>query len=664
MPGPAMFRRRSGTAPHATGAATLQADQGAWLLSAAALTLAPHLLTLPLWVSALSVLLLGWRASLLWQGRRTPNTYLIVLIAIGAGIGVRVAFGHFFGKDPGLAFLALLLGLKLLETSTMRDIRAVILLCFFLQLGVFFDNQSLPVAALTLGASLLSIGALLSLSDPAAGTRERLRTSALLLAQGLPFMLMLFVLFPRIEGPLWGLPADAHSGMSGLSDTMAPGSISNLSLSEAIAFRAEFSGTPPRPAQRYWRGPVLSEFDGSTWRAARQFEGERAPYAPSGPRFEYRITLEAHNQRWLLALDYPADAPEGVRYTTTFQALSTQPLRSRTRLDLVAYPETVVGLDETAPVLDAALRLPPDSNPRTRALARELAAGSASPAHTLARTLDRMRAIDLTYTLRPPLTGGNGVDAFLFETRRGFCEHFASAFVFMMRAAGVPARVVTGYQGGEINPVDGSMIVRQSDAHAWAEVWLPQRGWIRIDPTALAAPGRIESGLAGALPAGEALPLFMRPQFSWLRDLRFRWEAVSNSWNQWVLGYNSERQREFLSRLGLGELGWSTWIGILGVAAASLMGLLFAWALRQAQASDPLDRAWANFSARLARHGLSRHPAEGPLDYGRRLAQALPGHAAEITDITTRYANLRYRPPATPEAVRELKRRIRTLKLT
>ena len=659
-----MFRRRSGTAAHATGAATLQPDQGAWLLSAAALTLAPHLLTLPLWVSALSVLLLGWRASLLWQGRRPPNTYLTVLIAVGAGIGVRVAFGHFFGKDPGLAFLALLLGLKLLETSTMRDIRAAILLCFFLQLGVFFDNQTLPVAALALGASLLSIGALLSLSDPAAGTRERLRTSALLLAQGLPFMLVLFVLFPRIEGPLWGLPADAHSGMSGLSDTMAPGSISELSLSEAIAFRAEFAGAPPRPAQRYWRGPVLSAFDGSTWRAARQFEGDRPPYTPSGPRIDYRITLEAHNQRWLLALDYPADAPEDVLYSTTFQALNRQALRSRTRLDLAAYPETVVGLDETAPVLNAALRLPPGGNPRTRALARELAAASTSPADTLARTLERMREIDLTYTLRPPLTGSNGVDAFLFETRRGFCEHFASAFVFMMRAAGVPARVVTGYQGGEINPVDGSMIVRQSDAHAWAEVWLPQRGWVRVDPTALAAPGRIESGLASALPAGEALPLFMRPQFSWLRDLRFRWEAVSNSWNQWVLGYNSERQREFLSRLGLGELRWSTWIGILGVAAAGLMGLLFAWAQRQAQASDPLDRAWANFSARLARHGLGRHPAEGPLDYGHRLAQALPGHAAEITDITTRYANLRYRPPATPEAVRELKRRIRTLKLT
>ncbi|PKO79115.1 MAG: DUF3488 domain-containing protein [Betaproteobacteria bacterium HGW-Betaproteobacteria-13] len=653
MQGAAMFRRRTGTPPQASAEAALRRDQGAWLLSAAALTLAPHLLTLPLWVSALSVLLLSWRASLLWQGGRTQNTYVTLLIAIAAGIGVRVAFGHFFGKDPGLAFLALLLGLKLLETSNMRDIRAAILLCFFLQLGVFFDNQS-----------LLSIGALLSLSDPAAGTRERLRTSALLLAQGLPFMLVLFVLFPRIEGPLWGLPADAHSGMSGLSDTMAPGSISDLSLSEAIAFRAEFPGAPPQPAQRYWRGPVLSIFDGNTWRAARHPEGVHPPYVPTGPRIDYRITLEAHNQRWLLALDYPAEAPDGVRYSSAFQAMNRQPLRSRTRLDLAAYPETVVGLDEPARVLDAALHLPPDSNPRTRALAQELAIGSTSPEDTLARALARMREIDLTYTLRPPLTGTNGVDAFLFDTRRGFCEHFASAFVFLMRAAGVPARVVTGYQGGEINPVDGSMIVRQSDAHAWAEVWLPQRGWVRVDPTALAAPGRIESGMASALPVGEVLPLFMRPHLSWLRDLRFRWEAVSNSWNQWVLGYNPERQREFLSRLGLGELGWSTWIGILSVAAAGLMGLLFAWALRQARAADPLDRAWAAFSARLARRGLSRRPAEGPLDYGRRLAQALPEHAAEITDITTRYANLRYRPPASPKAVRELKRRIRILKLT
>ncbi|MBR0565887.1 DUF3488 domain-containing protein, partial [Azoarcus sp. L1K30] len=269
-----MFRlRRARTgASGPAETATLRRDQGLWLVGAAALTLAPHALALPLWVTGLSALLLGWRLALLLRGSRAPNRHFVLLIAIAAGVGTRLAYGHFFGKDPGLAFLALLLGLKLLETRSMRDIRAAVLLCFFLQLGVFFDNQTVPVAVLAAGATLLSIGALLALSDPDASHRERLRTSAVLLAQGLPFMLVLFVLFPRIQGPLWGLPADAHSGMSGLSDTMAPGSISELSLSDAIAFRAEFADGAPPPSQRYWRGPVLSLFDGTTWRAARHPE--------------------------------------------------------------------------------------------------------------------------------------------------------------------------------------------------------------------------------------------------------------------------------------------------------------------------------------------------------------------------------------------------------
>lgn len=641
----------------------LQRNQGMWLLGAAALTLAPHTLYLPLWVSALSFLLLGWRLSLLLRGSQAPSIYLIAAIGLAAGIGVRLAYGHFFGKDPGLAYLALLLGLKLLETRNMRDIRAATLLSFFLQLGVFFDNQTLPVAALALSATLLSIGALHSLSDPVASPRECMRNSAVLLAQGLPFMLLLFVVFPRVQGPLWGLPADAHSSMSGLSDTMSPGSISNLSLSEAIAFRAQFSGPPPPPAQRYWRGPVLNTFDGTTWRAGRQVELSQPSYTPTGPRIDYRLTLEPHNQRWLLALDFPANAPDGVLYSTDYQALSTTPVRSRLRIDLTSFPETVVGTDESARLVNAARQLPSGTNPRTRELAQALAAGANTPADILARALEHMGRMDLIYTLRPPLTGQNGIDAFLFDTKMGFCEHFSSAFVFLLRAAGVPARVVTGYQGGEINPVDQSLIVRQSDAHAWSEVWLADRGWVRVDPTALAAPGRIESGLAGALPAGEALPLFMRPHLSWLRDLRFRWEAVSNSWNQWVLGYNPERQRELLSRLGLGELSLSVWIGALSIAVSGLMAVLFFWALRQKKDGDDLDRAWMAFSAKLGRIGLAREPAEGPLDYGHRIARARPDLAAVLIGIATRYAQLRYSPPASSEAVSELKRHIRNLDL-
>jgi transglutaminase-like putative cysteine protease len=314
-------------------------------------------------------------------------------------------------------------------------------------------------------------------------------------------------------------------------------------------------------------------------------------------------------------------------------------------------------------VLAAALRLPAKVNPRSRALARQLASGASSGEIVLDRVLDHLRASTLIYTLRPPLLGTDTVDEFLFDSRRGFCEHFSSAFVFLMRAAGVPARVVTGYQGGEINPVDGSVVVRQSDAHAWAEVWLAGHGWTRVDPTALAAPLRIEAGLAAALPQGEPLPFMMRPALAWLRDLRHHWDAASNTWNQWILGYNPERQRELLTRLGFPRTDWRTLAVLLGVTTCSLMLLLFGWAVIVRKRRDPIDRAWGAFCRSLARRGAPRHPWEGPIDYGRRVASAFPADADALRDIAAIYARLRYGPSAESGAIRELARRIRRLKL-
>ncbi|WP_407278556.1 DUF3488 and transglutaminase-like domain-containing protein [Aromatoleum evansii] len=635
-----------------------------WLLAAVTATLAPHAVELPYWLIALCTSLIAIRAALLWRRGKPPRQLLILLVAIAAGIGVRLEFGHFFGKDPGVALLAVLLCLKLLESHTTRDLRAAVLLAYFLQLGLFFYNQTPGIAALALAGALLTTTTLLSLEDAAARPAAQLRTSTLLLAQGLPFMLVLFVLFPRVQGPLWGLPSDAYSGMTGLSDTMTPGSISQLGLSDAIAFRAEFNGPPPPPPQRYWRGPVLSRYDGRTWRPGFSTIAAAPGYAPSGRAYEYRLTLEPHNQPWLLALDFPAANVPKARYAGDYRLLAEQPLRTRTRVELRSYPATTVGKDESAFVLAEARRLPADVNPQGRALALEIAAKSADPAAILAGTLERMRGMGLTYTLNPPLLGTHAVDEFLFDTRQGFCEHFASAFVFLMRAAGLPARVVTGYQGGEINPVDGSLVVRQSDAHAWAEVWLAGRGWVRVDPTALSAPARIESGLSAALQEWDALPLLRRPGLDWLRDMRHRWEALSNTWNQWVLGYNSERQRDLLERIGFRQPDWRMLAMLLGVSATTLMLLLMAWAFAQRRRRDPLDAAWARFSRKLARHGAGRHPWEGPLDYGKRLAMTFPGRAAPLRAISERYASLRYgAQPADPRSVRLLARSIRRLKL-
>ncbi len=642
---------------------SLGRDQGLWLMAAAAVSLAPHATRLPGWLSALCGLLLAWRALLLWQRQRPPARLVVLLLAIAAGVSVWSEFGHLLGKDPGVAMLAVLLGLKLLEIRAARDIRAAVLLCFFLQLAVFFEDQSLGVAALSLCGTLLSVITLLALVDPGAGNLERLRTGTLLLTHGIPFMLALFLLFPRVQGPLWGLPADAFSGRTGLSDSMSPGSISQLGRSSEIAFRAAFAGPLPAPAQRYWRGPVLTEFDGESWRADHFAVAATPFYAPAGPSIDYSLTVEAHNRRWVLALDFPGANLGTLRYTSDYQLQSVQPLAVRTRFNLRSYPQTSVGIAETDPVLAAAKRLPDGFNPRSRALAARLAAGATSEEVVLQRVIEHLRDTRLTYTLRPPLLGRESVDDFLFETQQGFCEHFASAFTFLMRAAGVPARVVTGYQGGELNPVDGNLVVRQADAHAWAEVWLAGQGWTRVDPTALSAPRRIEDGLAAALPDGELLPLLLRPELTWLRHLRYRWEAVSNAWNQRVLGYNPDRQREFLSRLGLARTDWSMLAGLLSGAMLTVFVSLLLWTGWRRRSRDPLERCWARFSTKLARCRLGRRAWEGPLDYGDRISAALPQHADGLRDIAASYARLRYGNAANAAETRALARKISELKL-
>ena len=627
----------------------------AWLLVAAALTLAPHGIWLPGWILAAGAALLGWRAGLLWRGRRAPPGWLLLVLASAAAVGVRLEFGHFFGKDPGVALLSLLLVLKLLETRTSRDIRAAALLCFFLQLALFLEDQSLALAVLALVGTLAGATTLVALSDPAAGYRRPLRTATALLAQAIPIMLVLFVLFPRVQGPLWGLPADAFSARTGLSDSMSPGSISALGTSAEIALRARFAGPPPPPAQRYWRGPVLTEFDGRSWTARSALEAPTPFYTPSGARLDYTLTVEAHNRRWLLALEHPGATTPALRYSSELQALAPAPLQARTRVSLSAYPDTATGLNETPAGLAAALRLPAGSNPRSHALARQLAAGAGSDGEILRRVLEHLDASQLRYTLRPPLLGQHSADEFLFDTRAGFCEHFASAFAILMRAAGVPARVVTGYLGGEINPVDGYLVVRQSDAHAWNEVWLAGRGWVRVDPTALAAPERLDQGLAAALARAGDLPLLMQADMRWLLAVRHRWEALSNAWNQHVLGFNLERQRELLGRAGFARRDSATLVGLLAAALLALGALFHAWTRWRRAPRDPAQREWHRFCARMARRGVARLPWEGALDYGERLARQFPAQADTLRAICAYHARLRYGPADGGAALREFK---------
>ena len=639
--------------------APLSRRQSLWLLAAAIAALAPLPAHLPVALGVVSALLLLWRGAALARLVPAPPRRLPGLLALAGAAGIGLHYHTLFGRDPGVALLVLLFALKLMEIRGLRDARVAVLLSFFLILCQCFYSQSIAGAALMLAALLLAATALVLFEQPRQPGAAAAKTAALMLAQATPFMLLLFVLFPRISGPLWGLPSDAHAGLTGLSDTMAPGSIGRLIRSDAIAFRAGFSGPPPAQDLLYWRGPVLDRYDGRSWRAAPAPAGTRLPYPTAGRAIDYQVTLEPDDKPWLFALDLPGIIPPDARISADYQLLNRTPVRARLRYSMRSYPYARAGIDIAQARLAQDLQLPADIDPRARALARRWRAqlGDNTPA-LIGKMLDYYRRQSFSYTLNPPLSGRNAVDDFLFESRRGFCEHFASSFVFMMRAAGLPARVVTGYQGGEINPIDGTLIVRQSDAHAWAEVWLAGRGWLRVDPTAAIEPTRDADNLAAALATGDAAFL---GRSAWLARLRFRWEALDNAWNQWVLDYNPARQRDLLAGLGMASPDWQHMASTLALLGGVLLTAFTLWALAARPARDPVTAAWERLSEKLAVRGLARRPWEGPRDYADRVAATLPNSAGEIRIIAEIYESLRYGAVPAPR-LPELKRRIRNLR--
>lgn len=636
------MKTASSTATPATTGAPLNAAQSWWLLGAGSVAFLPLVPHLPAWLSAGTAAALALRAWLLWQQRPTLSRWVLVLAVVACVAGVFLQYRSLFGQNPGVALLAVFLALKQLETRARRDGLASILLCYFLVLTTFFYSQTIPVAIALLAAVVVTTAALGSLTDSRLAPKRLLRNAGLMLAQATPFLLILFVLFPRVSGPLWGLPRDAHSALTGLSDSMTPGAISQLSQSDAIAFRVKFAAAKPARDQLYWRGPVLTLFDGRTWRPARFLVGRELPYRDAGENIGYEVTLEPHNKPWLFALELPVELPADALIANDYQLLAKAPVAQRLRYTIRSQPDLAAGTDESPRILALATTLPGRGNPRIRALGQSWRQQQPNDVAILSAAVSFFIRQGLTYTLNPPLLGDDGVDEFLFDTRQGFCEHFSGAFVFAMRAAGVPARVVTGYQGGEINPVDDYMTIRQSDAHAWAEIWLRGRGWTRIDPTAASFPKRIELNLAAVVPAGDPLPMLMRIDLSWLRDLRYRWDAVANTWNQWILGYNPQRQRDLLSRFGMKSPDWQRMTAALAVLCGTVLAGLTLWALRQRRRIDPAQALWLRAGRRLARRGLARRPWEGPLDYAARVAAARPEIAADIQAIARLYGAVRY----------------------
>ncbi|MCE9633307.1 MAG: DUF3488 and transglutaminase-like domain-containing protein [Methylophilales bacterium] len=611
-----------------------------WVLSSLGLILALHAPYQATWVIVAAALLLAWRYWLAINQKKPPNSLLLFPLILLCAIGVLFTYGGLAGRDASTALFTLLLMFKVMESKSLRDFTLVVLLGYFLTICTFLFSQALLVAVLTIAPLLALTCALIALNqkNPGPHSDALISMGGNLISQALPVMLLLFVLFPRAPGPLWGVPKDATRGMTGLSGEMKPGSISNLSVSDAVAFRVTFQGNPPHPSQLYWRGPVLWDFNGQVWSANYTYPALSSNLIADTTPFNYTVTLEPHNKTWLLVLDMPIKTSSAGFMTQDYQYQSRQPIRTRMRYDatsVLRYHE-VTTLDEES--RNRALRLPEFGNQQARELGESWA--NETPNNIVQKGLS-LFAKDFSYTLTPPPLGASAIDGFLFNTKKGFCEHYASSFVFLMRAAGVPARVVTGYQGGELNPVGDYMIIRQADAHAWAEVWLDGQGWVRVDPTSAVSPARIQSGIASALPASEPLPALSRP--SPFKRLQLSWDSVNNGWNQWVLGYNQQRQTAFLSKIAGSKVtrgDMALWLSVLLMVIVCAIAL---WVLRPTLNShDAIQTAWLKFQAKLARAGLQRQPAEGPLDFAVRAAQTFPACHDLIDSIVELYLPLRY----------------------
>jgi protein-glutamine gamma-glutamyltransferase len=607
---------------------------------------------MPAWAGATALALIAWR---LWTARSRawlPPAWLrAVLVLIVTGI-VLARFHTLNGLVAGTTLLMLMAALKLLEMQRARDQLVLVGAGLFLLLAACLDRQALLRTPLYALQTWLCCAALAAVASPALSARAaaRLALRALLIAA--PLAVALFVFFPRLPGSFWAIPRDG-AALSGLSDSMSPGGITRLVANYDPAFRVKFAGEPPPALQRYWRGPVLHDFDGHTWSRRQWAEHPRQPVQYLGDPVKYRISLEPTQQRFWFALDLPERSPSTqVTLTYDYQLIASNPVSDAVSYEAVSYTHTrgVGGLSTTARLEDTAL--PGNANPRARQLALTLRQQVASDADFVQAVLAYLAKGGFVYSLEPQPLGQNTIDDLLFNTREGFCGHYASAFVDLMRAAGVPARVVTGYLGGEWNVVGRYLLVRQSDAHAWAEVWLPGRGWTRADPTAVVAPERLNRGVFDLMPqAFGAAERFMHGA-PWLQLLLQRWDAANSWWTENVVKFEYSSQLDLLARLGIRTpdaryLGWAFMAALLGWLA------ILGWhmgRLGRAAPGDALARAYLRLCRKLSRAGAARLPHQGPQDFARSIATTHPEIHPQVQSLLERYAQLRYGAPAATQA--------------
>ena len=614
-----------------------------------------HIGHLPIWLSLVLALLLGWRW---WKRRehvgRAPVYLKLPLLGLLA-VAIITSYGSLFGREAGAALAVGLLVLKLLESETPRDSRVgIAFACFALMTALLFD-QGMVITFLVALALLPALAALRALEParvPVSFKRELLPVITML-GLSLPLALFAFVAVPRLSSPLWGAPPSSQA-RTGLSDRMSPGDFADLLTDDRPAMRVSFDGAPPPNSTRYFRAYVMWRYDGRSW---AYIDYPRAPASLVAERtVKYQVSLEPSGQTVLPAMDVPLEAPPQGQLGGDREVVASKPVN-----DALTYSmESALGY-RLQPELDdrsrqRALQLPDGFNPRTIALAQSWRQRHGDDTNAIVReALTLFHNGVFRYTLAPSPLGRDAMDDFLFSTHEGFCEHYASAFTILMRAAGIPARVVTGYQGGYWNNLGNYLLVRQSDAHAWGEVWIAERGWVRVDPTAAVRPDRVSLGASAV--AGDQGNWFGS---EWLRDARNHWDVVNRWWNQGVIGFSALRQRGLLSPLGIRETDAEK-LGLLlaiGCVLFAMIGLV--WALWRQRETDPLRAAMARLEHKLAGVAVVRRHSEGPQHYLSRAARALPHQRDMLEQLMRSYLDLRYahdEPP--PESLRAFRRAVR-----
>jgi transglutaminase-like putative cysteine protease len=620
-----------------------------WTLLALAFALLPHVPYLPVWITTALLACALWRYSIEVRRKPVPPMLLRAALALGCFLGVLYTYNTISGVGPGSALLAIMAALKLLETRQRRDQFVLLFIAIFLVMSSLLREQylwSLPY--LVVGVLLIMTAWLRTAADDAESARRSVGTSGRLVMYAAPLALAMWIFFPRIATPFWAVPIDTGTAISGLSDTISPGDISALSQSDAVAFRVNFERAVPEPRDLYWRGLVLHRFDGRTW------SGISEPRISSdaienteihGEPVSYRVTMEPTRQHWVFALDIPRQWDiENTFLGPQHQLARVHPIDQRIAYDAVSYPEYRIDAEMHPYRLGWYLELPEGRNPRTAELARRMRAAAGSDTAFVGNVLAKFNREAYHYTLEPPPLGSNPVDRFLFETRRGFCEHYASAFTVLMRAGGIPARIVLGYQGGELNPVGDYMIVRQSDAHAWAEIWLPGAGWRRVDPTAAVAPERVDAGRTAAMFDGSASAWGLNAPSMLLHNLVLAWDAANAKWNEWILGYGPENQQRFMNWLGMDDPDWPKMLLTL-VAIVTALTMIISIVLMLRYRPPRKDHAARLYAEFVRKSGLTPATGETPQLFATRVQRDSPLPATAVRSITDTYLDVRYGPP-------------------